>query len=122
MPDTIRDQKIKTAVRATDARTAGKTKFTGQRSESPSTPRRRQATNDSLELPERTSGSHALLDQLAADGLLGFDQRINRSFLGPFGRLDLEIQGLGRELLGGVDVPRGRFLRASRVEALLGDA
>jgi len=27
MPDTIRDQKIKTAVRATDARTAGKTKI-----------------------------------------------------------------------------------------------
>src|ERR1700682_6446539 len=75
-----------------------------------------------LEPPERARGAHALLDQLAADRLLGFDKWIDRGFLGPLGCFGLEIQSLCRKLLGGVDVPRGRLLGAVRCEAGLSHA
>src|SRR5271163_3034718 len=81
-----------------------------------------RATNASLQPPERTSRAHALFDQLTADRLLGLDKRVNRGFLGPLGRLDLEIQRLGRELLGSVDIPRRRFLGARGIEAPFGHA
>src|SRR6266404_4113696 len=76
----------------------------------------------SLELPERASGAHTLLNQLAANILLRLEQRIDRGFLGPLGRFDLEVQGLSGELLGSVDVPRCGLLGARGIEALLGYA
>src|SRR3979490_581144 len=73
-----------------------------------------------LEPPERTRGAHALLDQLAADRLLGFDKRIDRDFLGPLGCFGLEIQSVCPMYPGMVDTPPRNLLGAVRCEAGLG--